>query len=171
MACRKHPCKALLAVCTTKWLFHERSEYSGCGYHKCLGQANFHPKNKNTLNCVSSQEFKFSLTKTTLQNMSIDPITKASPLESSQEASQTKNQFQNLMHECSCVKFCPHYHFSGLLQLILGNPSPGTPGPSSPGTPDIPATLVRWSREWTWSHRTSGCPRINCNRSLKAENT
>ena len=61
---------------------------------------NFHSKNKNTLNCVSSQEAKWTiLTKTTLQNISIDPITKALPLESPQETSQTKNQFQSLMQE------------------------------------------------------------------------
>ena len=61
--------------------------------------ANFHSKNKNTLDCVSFQEAKWTiLTKATLQNISIDPITEALPLESPQETSQTKNQFQNLMH-------------------------------------------------------------------------
>ena len=61
--------------------------------------ANFHSKNKNTLNCVSSQEAKWTiLTKTTLQNISIDPITKALPLELPRKTSQTKNH-HNLMHE------------------------------------------------------------------------
>ena len=36
--------------------------------------ANFYSKNKNALNCVSSQEAKWTiLAKTTLQNISIDP--------------------------------------------------------------------------------------------------
>ena len=40
--------------------------------------ANFHSKNKNTLNYVSSQEAKWTiLTKTTLQNISIVPKPKA----------------------------------------------------------------------------------------------
>ena len=40
--------------------------------------AKFHYKNKNTTNCVSSQEAKLTiLTKTTLQNISIDPKPKA----------------------------------------------------------------------------------------------
>jgi len=59
---------------------------------------------------VSSHEVKWTiLTKITLQNISIDPITKALPLESPQETSQTKNQFQNLMHERLYVN-----HFSPL---------------------------------------------------------
>jgi len=66
--------------------------------------ANFHSKNKNTLNCVSSQEAKWTiLTKTTIQNISIDHITKALPLESPQETSQTIIQCQNVIHEHSCV--------------------------------------------------------------------
>jgi len=45
--------------------------------------ANFHSKNKNTLNCVFSHEAKWTiLTKTTLHNISIDPITKDLPIES-----------------------------------------------------------------------------------------
>ena len=53
---------------------------------------------------MSSQEAKWTiLTKITLQSISIDTITKAFPFESPQETSQAKNQFQNLMHECSCV--------------------------------------------------------------------
>ena len=77
--------------------------------------ASFHSKNKNTLNCVSSQEAKWTiLTKITLQSISIDTITKAFPFESLQETSQAKSQFQNLMHERSCVNyFCPYCHFSG----------------------------------------------------------
>jgi len=41
--------------------------------------------------------------KNNLQNISIDPITKALQLELPQETSQTKKQFQNLMHERLCV--------------------------------------------------------------------
>ncbi len=51
--------------------------------------ANFLSKNINTLNCVSSQEAKWTiLSKTTLQNTSIAPKPKALPLESPQATSQ-----------------------------------------------------------------------------------
>ena len=54
--------------------------------------ANIYSKNKTTLNFVSSQRAKWNiLTKTTLQNISIDPITKVLPLELPQETSQTKS--------------------------------------------------------------------------------
>jgi hypothetical protein len=53
--------------------------------------ANFHSKNKNTPNCVSSHEEKWTiLTKATLQNISIAPKPKTSPLESPQATSQIK---------------------------------------------------------------------------------
>ena len=59
--------------------------------------ANFNSKNIYTLNFVSSHEAKWTiLTKTTLQNISIDPITKALPLESPQETSQTKKSISKL---------------------------------------------------------------------------
>ena len=60
---------------------------------------------------------------------------------------------------------CCDYN-SELLQLILGQHySPGTPGPQSWDSGFIPATFVRWSREWTQSPRTRGCPRIGYNRT------
>ena len=59
--------------------------------------ANFHFKNKNTLNCVSSQEAKWTiLTKITLQSISLDNITKAFPFESPQETSQAKKSISKL---------------------------------------------------------------------------
>ena len=59
--------------------------------------ANFHSKNKNSLNSVSSQEAKWtSLTKIILQSISIDTITKAFPFESPQETSQAKKSISKL---------------------------------------------------------------------------